>query len=178
MVALTSHSSSRADPTRRAVMRIPTLVQRVFGSDTVWRDHSFTSLVSAHANRTVHGEVRSPCTVRSARHNEKRGELGPPCVTDLGKSDNFTKFQKKSPPRKHSEKASFNGVRGLRPPRASGALAALQLLPPLLHGFGESARCACAASGSQLRRRSDQRSGTVRSRFSRESDSASRARQQ
>ena len=83
MVALTSHSSSRADPTRRAVMRIPTLVQRVFGSDTVWRDHSFTSLVSAHANRTVHGEVRSPCTVRSARHDEKRGELGL-CQTSRG----------------------------------------------------------------------------------------------
>ena len=76
MVAPTSHDSSRADPTRRAVMRIPTLVQRVFGSVTVWRDHSFTSLVWAHAKRTAHGEVRSPCAVRSARHDEKRGELG------------------------------------------------------------------------------------------------------
>ena len=76
MVALTRHSSSRADPTRRAVMRIPTLVQRVFGSDTVWRDHSFTSLVSAHAAQVWHGDVRSPCHKRSARHDEKRGELG------------------------------------------------------------------------------------------------------
>ena len=45
-------------------------------ADTVWRDHSFTSLVWAHAKRTVHGEVRSPCTVRCARHAEKQGELG------------------------------------------------------------------------------------------------------
>ena len=76
MVAPTSHGSSRVDPTPRAVMRIPTLVQRVFGSVTVWRSHSFTSLVSAHANRTAHGEVRSPAAVHSARHEEKQGELG------------------------------------------------------------------------------------------------------
>ena len=76
MVALTSHSSSRADPTRRAVMRIPTLVQRVFGSDTVWRDHSFTSLVSAHAAQVWHGDVRSPCHKRSASSDEQRVDLG------------------------------------------------------------------------------------------------------
>ena len=76
MVALTRHSSSRADPTRRAVMRIPTLVQRVFGSVTVWRSPSLTSLVWAHAKRTAHGEVWSPCAVHSARHEEKRSELG------------------------------------------------------------------------------------------------------
>ena len=79
MVAPTSHDSSRADPTRRAVMRIPTLVKRVFGSVTVWRSPrapSLTSLVWAHAKRTAHGEVRSPCAVRSARHAEKQGELG------------------------------------------------------------------------------------------------------
>ena len=76
MVALTRHSSSRADPTRRAVMRIPTLVQRVFGSVTVWRSPSLTSLVWAHADRNTHGEVRSPCVFRRARHEEKRGELG------------------------------------------------------------------------------------------------------
>ena len=76
MVAPTSHGSSRADPTPRAVMRIPTLVKRVFGSVTVWRDHSFTSLVWAHAAQVWHGDVRSPCHKRSARHDEKRGELG------------------------------------------------------------------------------------------------------
>ena len=76
MVAPTSHDSSRADPTRRAVMRIPTLVQRVFGSVTVWRDHSFTSLVWAHAAQVRHGDLRSPCHKRSARHAEKQGELG------------------------------------------------------------------------------------------------------
>ena len=64
MVAPTSHGSSRADPTRRAVMRIPTLVQKVFGSVTVWRSHSFTSLVSAHAAQVWHGDVRSPCHKR------------------------------------------------------------------------------------------------------------------
>ena len=76
MVAPTSHGSSRADPTPRAVMRIPTLVKRVFGSVTVWRDHSFTSLVWAHAAQVWHGDVRSPCHKRSARHAEKQGELG------------------------------------------------------------------------------------------------------
>ena len=66
MVALTSHGSSRADPTRRAVMRIPTLVQRVFGSVTVWRSPSLTSLLSAHANRNAHGDRTSPCAFQSA----------------------------------------------------------------------------------------------------------------
>ena len=34
--------------------------------------------------------------------SRSRTLIFPPCVTDLGKSDNFTKCQKKSPPRKHS----------------------------------------------------------------------------
>ena len=76
MVALTSHSSSQADPTRRAVMRIPTLVQRVFGSVTVWRSHSFTSLVSAHANRTAHGEVREKCGLHAQFEAQGRTRSG------------------------------------------------------------------------------------------------------
>ena len=47
----------------------------------------------------------------------------------------------------------FNGVRGSRRHRASGALDPVKLSSPLLHGVGPSARSACAAARSQQHRR-------------------------
>ena len=51
------------------------------------------------------------------------------------------------------ERAVFNGVRGSRRHRASGALDPVKLSSPLLHGVGPSARSACAAARSQQHRR-------------------------
>ena len=51
------------------------------------------------------------------------------------------------------ERAVFNGVRGSRRHRASGALDPVKLFSPLLHGVGPSARSACAAARSQRYRR-------------------------
>ena len=51
------------------------------------------------------------------------------------------------------ERAVFNGVRGSRRHRASGALDPVKLSSPLLHGVGPSARSACAAARSQRYRR-------------------------
>ena len=51
------------------------------------------------------------------------------------------------------ERAVFNGVRGSRRHRASGALDLVKLSSPLLHGVGPSARSACAAARSQRYRR-------------------------
>ena len=116
-------------------------------------DLSLTNKLSALHPLRCHSLLREQRWNRRPRpggYNPTPLHLVVPCLTKTQSSGEGCKILLSESIR---ERAAFNGVRGSRRHRASGALDPVKLSSPLLHGVGPSTRSACAAARSQQHRR-------------------------